>query len=274
MTTKPAETYTVKQLAQLAGVTVRTLHHYDEIGLLTPPVVGANGYRYYDNQSVLRLQSIRFYRELDFSLDAIKAVFDQPKFHPVRALREQRAALEAKLGRLHRLITTIDETIRHLTGEKNLSTKQLFAGLTPEEEENNADEAAKRWGEKSVRASQKKYSAYTQGQKQQIATEGNSIYASFVAAIPQGPASAEAQAIVLRWRKHLSYFWTPNDDQCVGLAAHYRDDPAFRKNFAGLHPELAGFVADAVEIYVTELKRSPTAEKSKKSHSSRGAFAD
>src|SRR3954447_19030943 len=107
MTTAMSETYTVKQLAQLAGVTVRTLHHYDEIGLLTPPAIGANGYRYYDYRSVLRLQSIRFYRELDFSLDAIKAVFERPEFDAVEALREQRVALEAKLGRLHRLITTI-----------------------------------------------------------------------------------------------------------------------------------------------------------------------
>jgi DNA-binding transcriptional MerR regulator len=249
MSAKTATTYTVKQLAQLGGVTVRTLHHYDEIGLLVPPVIGANGYRYYDQRSVLRLQNIRFYRELDFSLDAIKALIDAPGFKPVNALREQRAALEAKVGHLHRLITTIDETIEHLTRGKTMKAKQLFAGLTPEQEQKNADEAAKRWDEKTVRASQKKYAAYSPAQKQQIADEGNAIYASFVNAIPHGAASAEAQAIVPRWRKHLGYFWTPNDEQCVGLAATYRDDPAFRKSFDNLHPELASFVAETVKLH-------------------------
>jgi len=155
VTIKTSMAYTVKQIAQLTGVTVRTLHHYDEIGLLTSPVIGANGYRYYDERSVLRLQSILFYRELDFPLEAIKALLDQPGLDPITALREQRAALEKKLGRLHRLIATIDQTIHHLNGEKTMSTKQLFAAFTPEEEKHYADEAAKRWDAKTVRASQK-----------------------------------------------------------------------------------------------------------------------
>lgn len=242
--------YTVKQLAQLAGVSVRTLHHYDEIGLLTPPVIGANGYRYYDERSVLRLQSILFYRELEFPLSAIKAVLDRPDFEPLAALQEQRAALEAKLGRLHQLIATIDRTIGHLKGETTMSTKQLFAGLTPEQEKEYTDEAARRWGESGVRESQRKYARYSAEKKRQIATEGETIYREFVAAIPRGPDSAEAQALVPRWRKHLEYFWAPNDEQCVALSAGYRDDPAFRKTFDAIHPELAGFMAEAVRIYV------------------------
>lgn len=242
--------YTVKQLAQLAGVSVRTLHHYDEIGLLTPPVIGANGYRYYDERSVLRLQSILFYRELEFPLAAIKAVLDRPDFEPLVALQEQRAALEAKLGRLHQLIATIDRTIGHLKGETTMSTKQLFAGLTPEQEKDYADEAARRWGESSVRASQQRYQGYSAEKKKQIGAEGEAIYREFVAAIPRGPDSTEAQALVPRWRKHLEYFWVPNDEQCVALSAGYRDDPAFRKTFDAIHPGLADFMAEAVRIYV------------------------
>ena len=71
-----------------------------------------------------------------------------------------------------------------------------------------------------------------------------------VAAIPRGPQSPEAQALVPRWRKHLEYFWTPNDAQCVALAAGYRDDPAFRKNFDAIDPRLAGFVAEAVAAHI------------------------
>ena len=242
--------YTVKQLAQLAGVSVRTLHHYDDIGLLTPPVIGANGYRYYDERSALRLQSILFYRELDFPLEAIKAVLDRPDFDALRALQEQRQALEAKLGRLHRLIATIDQTIRHLKGEQTMSTQQLFAGLTPEQERAYTAEASRRWGADGVRASVARYQRYNDAEKRRIAAEGEAVYRDLVAAMPQGPAAPAVQACIERWRRHLDYFWTPNDEQCLALATGYRDDPAFRKNFDAIHPELAGFMREAVEVHV------------------------
>jgi MerR family transcriptional regulator, thiopeptide resistance regulator len=247
--------YTVKQLARLAGVSVRTLHYYDEIGLLTPPVIGANGYRYYDEPSVLRLQSILFYRELDFPLAAIKAVLDRPDFDALLALLEQRTALEARVGRMHRLIATIDQTIRHLKGETTMSTKQLFAGLTPEEEKRYTDEAAQRWGEQGVRASVTKYNAYSAEKKKQIGEEGEAIYRDLIAAMPQGKAAPAVQACIERWRQHLGYFWTPNDDQCLALATGYRDDPAFRKTYDAIHPELASFMRDAVEVYVAARRK-------------------
>jgi DNA-binding transcriptional MerR regulator len=248
--------YTVKQLASLAGVSVRTLHHYDEIGLLVPPVIGANGYRYYDERSVLRLQSILFYRELDFPLQAIKAVLDRPDFDPLVALQEQRTALEARLGRLHRLIATIDQTISHLKGEKQMSTKQLFAGLTPEQEKAYTDEAAKRWGENGVRESQRRYNGYSAEKKKQIADEGNAVYRDLLAAMPQGPAAPAVQACIERWRQHIGYFWTPNDEQCLALATGYRDDPGFRQTYDAIHPQLAPFMADAVAIYVAARKKA------------------
>ena len=242
--------YTVKHLAQLAGVSIRTLHHYDENGLLTPPVIGANGYRYYDERSALRLQSILFYRELDFPLEAIKAVLDRPDFDALTALQEQRAALEAKLGRLHRLIATIDQTIGHLKGKIPMSTKQLFAGLTPEQEKTFTDEAATRWGEKGVRASQRKYNAYSAAEKARIGADGEAVYRDLLAAMPQGPGAAAVQACIERWRRHIEYFWTPNDEQCVALATGYRDDPAFRQTYDAIHPQLAAFMVEAVKVHV------------------------
>jgi DNA-binding transcriptional MerR regulator len=247
--------YTVKQLAQLAGVSVRTLHHYDEIGLLIPPVIGANGYRYYDERSALRLQSILFYRELDFPLEAIRAVLDRPDFDALTALQEQRSALEAKLGRLHRLIATIDQTIHHLKGEKQMSTRKLFAGFTPEEEEHYADEAAKRWDPATVRASQKKWKNYTAAQKEIIRTEGEAVYRGLVAALGRGPADAEVQAYIARWHQHLHYFWSPNDEQLLGLADLYNHDPAFRQTYDAIDPKLAPFMREAVKVYVAARRR-------------------
>lgn len=241
--------YTVKQLARLTGVSVRTLHHYDEIGLFAPTVVGANGYRYYDEPSVLRLQSILFYRELDFPLAAIKALVNRPDFDVLAALREQRAALEARQGRLHRLIATIDATIVHLK-ENTMSTRQLFADLSPAEERRLGDEAARRWDPKIVRASQKKYAAYSAAQKQRIKDEGNAVYRDLAAALAEGPAADITQAGIARWHRHMEYFWSPNDEQLLGLADLYNDDPRFRQNFDGFDPHLAPFMREAVKVYV------------------------
>lgn len=247
--------YTVKQLARLTGVSVRTLHHYDAIGLFTPTVVGANGYRYYDEASVLRLQSILFYRELDFPLSAIQALLDRPDYAPLAALREQRAALEAKLGRLHGLIATLDQTVAHLTAGKPMPPKQLFTHLTPEEVKRYTAAAARRWDPKLVRASQKKYQSYSPAQKQQIADEGNALYRDLAAAIPLGAAASEVQAAIARWHRHMEYFWSPNDEQLLGLADLYNDDPAFRKNFDAFDPLLAPFMREAVGVYVAARHR-------------------
>src|SRR5678815_5477992 len=100
--------YTVKQLSDLADITVRTLHHYDEIDLLKPSKVGANGYRYYDDAALLRLQQILFYREIGLELMQIKDILDSPDFDLLSALRSHRAAIQEKTKRLNSLISTID----------------------------------------------------------------------------------------------------------------------------------------------------------------------
>src|SRR6201996_256305 len=105
---------TVKQLAAISGVTVRTLHHYDEVGLLKPASVGANGYRYYGQDELLRLQQILFHRELGFALEEIGQVLDAPDFDRAAALRAHKARLAAERRRYGRLMRTIDETLAAL----------------------------------------------------------------------------------------------------------------------------------------------------------------
>src|ERR1700756_4426056 len=112
MSNRPTRnSYTVSQLAALSGVSVRALHHYDEIGLLKPASVGLNGYRYYGREELLRLQQILFHRELGLSLDEIRRAIDTPGFDRAQALRDQRGKLTAEIARLHRLKTTIDDTL-------------------------------------------------------------------------------------------------------------------------------------------------------------------
>jgi DNA-binding transcriptional MerR regulator len=122
--------YTVKQLAVMSGVTVRTLHFYDETALLKPAYSKANGYRIYEEPQLLMLQQILFYRELGFELKRIKEILSQPKFEKVAALKSHRQVLEKNATRTRTLIDTIDKTIRHLKGTKKMKSEELFMGFS------------------------------------------------------------------------------------------------------------------------------------------------
>ncbi len=247
--------FTVKELSTLAGVTPRTLHHYDAIGLLKPSRIGENGYRYYGDESVLQLQQILFYRELGLSLDDVKKIMGRHDFDLLSALESHKAEIGKRITRLERLVRTVDDTISHLKGQKDMSTKQLFAGFTPEEEEQYAREAEQTYDRETVRASNKKWKSYSAEQKQKVLDEGNQIYTELITAMPSGADSAEVQALMERWRKHMDYFWTPNLDQLLGLASVYTDDPRFKANFDQMHPDLAVFMFEAVNVYVAARKK-------------------
>ena len=242
--------FTVKQLSKLAGVTPRTLHHYDAIGLLKPSRVGDNGYRYYGEDALLRLQQILFYRELDIPLDNIKRIMAESRFDVLGALQGHKDALNKQVSRLNRLINTVDNTINHLKGKDIMSEKQYFEGFTEEEQEKYALEAEQMYDPETVRESNRKWKAYSAAKKEAILQEGKAIYTDMIAAMPKGADSPEAQGIVERWRKHMDYFWTPKFDQLLGLANGYNDDPRFKANFDKMHPQLAEFMREAVKVYV------------------------
>lgn len=122
--------YTVKQVAGMSGVSVRALHFYDETGLLKPANVGANGYRFYDEAQLLRLQQILFYRELGFELKQIKRILSQRDFEIIAALESHRKVLEENLRRTRTLIETIGKTIQHLKGKKKMKTEEMFVGFS------------------------------------------------------------------------------------------------------------------------------------------------
>ena len=246
---------TVKQLSSLAGVTPRTLHHYDEIGLLKPSRVGDNGYRYYGEESLLRLQQILFYRELDIPLEDIKKIMGRRDFDVLGALRSHKEALQKQVSRLNRLIQTVDNTINHLKGNTIMSEKSYFEGFSEEEQEKYAAEAEELYGVESVRESNRKWKAYPAAKKEVIMAEGKAVYTDMIAAMPKGAASIEVQAIVERWRRHLEYFWTPSLDQLLALANGYKDDPRFKANFDKMHPQLTEFMREAVSIYVADQKK-------------------
>jgi MerR family transcriptional regulator, thiopeptide resistance regulator len=242
--------YTVKQLSRLAGVSVRTLHYYDEIGLLKPDAIRPNGYREYGDEAVLKLQQILFYRELDLSLEKIKAMLSRPDFDAVAALEEHRLSLQGRARRLERLIRTVDDTLLHMKGLKEMSPKELFTAFSDKEQEQYAKEAEQMYDPEIVKESNQKFKSLSAAEQQRIFDEGNQVYADMVAAMPNGAASPEVQAIVERWRKHMDYFWTPKPDQLLGLAEMYSSDPRFKANFDKIDPRLADFMKEAVGVYV------------------------
>ena len=122
--------YTVKQVAAMSGVSVRTLHFYDETALLKPAYTKPNGYRVYEEAQLLMLQQILFYRELGFELKRIKEILRQPKFQKAAALRSHRKILEKNAARTRTLIATIDKTIKHLKGTKKMKSEELFTGFS------------------------------------------------------------------------------------------------------------------------------------------------
>jgi DNA-binding transcriptional MerR regulator len=241
---------TVKQLAKLAGITPRTLHYYDEIGLLKPTQTGENGYRYYGEDALLTLQQILLYRELEMPLARIHEILAGRDFDVLTALEHHRADLAQRAARLERLRATVDNTILHMKGVKEMSKKQFFEGFSDEQQAAYEKEAMQLYDPETVKASAKRWKSYSTAEKQRIGEEGNAVYADLVSAMPKGPASPEAQAGVERWRKHMDYFWTPNLDQLVALSEGYVEDPRFKANFDKIHPELAAFVRDAVKVYV------------------------
>jgi DNA-binding transcriptional MerR regulator len=245
--------YSVKKLAELAGVSVRTLHYYDEIGLLKPSAVGENGYRQYDDAALFRLQQILFYRELDLDLLQIKKIIDDKHFDLVTALQSHRHILQEKIERMKALIQTVDTTIMHLVGEVDMSKKKIFEGFGPEKQQQYEEEATRLWGD-SVKQSTQYWNSYSEEKKQAIMQEGSTIYADIVANMSKGPESPEIQAILVRWHQHLRYFYEPSLEVLGGLGDTYADHPGFNATFTAIDPALPAFLKKAIAIYVDELE--------------------
>ncbi len=245
---------TVKRLSTLAGVSVRTLHFYDQIGLLRPARLGANGYRYYGQAALLRLQQILFYKELGLSLDEIAALLDQPGFDVAQALAAHRRALHERVGRLRRLIETVDQTIAFLKGDNDMEPEALFTAFSDEQQAEYAKEAEARWGQ-GVPDSSRKWQAYSAARKAQIKAEGQQVYEDLIAQIGQPPESAAVQAAIARWHQHLRCFFEPSAAVLRGLGALYNDDPQFNATFRKMNPRLAAFMRAAIEVYCDQLEK-------------------
>ncbi len=243
------ERLSIKQLSELAGVSVRTLHFYDQIGLLIPQRKRENNYRFYTHDSLLRLQQILFYRELDFNLEQIGKMLTRPDFDMLTALEEHRLAIHGRLKRLNTLLETIDATISNLKGQKEMTQTQYFKGFSEEQQAEYEKEAAEKWNPDLVHESNRRWRNLNQAEKDNLMHNGEKIILALKDAMPKGASSTEAQQAIADWKKHISFFYDCSDEMLLGLGRMYLDDPRFKEFYDRIDPNLAEFKYEAIKVF-------------------------
>jgi DNA-binding transcriptional MerR regulator len=242
---------TVGAVARLAGVTVRTLHHYDEIGLLSASDRSDAGYRRYADADVERLQRILFYRELGFGLEQIGDVMADGDADAAGHLRRQHAMLLDRIGRLKRMAAAVEKAMEARTMGINLTPEErleVFGDFDPDE---HAAETEERWGGTDpYRESQRRAASYTKADWERIKAQGQAAIEQVVAAMSAGkPAdSAEATAGAEAHRRQIDEaFYECSYEMHVGLAEMYIADPRFTATYEKIARGLAQYLHDAIK---------------------------
>lgn len=244
--------YTVKKLAELSKVTVRTLHFYDEAGLLKPAYYGNNGYRYYEEEQLLRLQQILFFRELGFEIKKIQKILGKGDFDKVAALNSHRVFLKKEVKRFLKLIETIDKTIDHLQGKKTMNDDEMYMGFSKEEQAKYEEFLKNRIGADLVEC-EENVKHWTKSDWEKSHQSGDKIWKEFVVFYQKkySPSAAEVQSTVGKLYDWVKQFWTPNRKSFIGLGQGYTDYE-WKKFFCKYdpdHPKLAMYVAEAMKIF-------------------------
>ena len=250
--------YTVQVVASMAGISIRTLHHYDKIGLLKPANKSAAGYRLYSEQNLEKLQQILFFRELGFGLQEIKSIIEQPGYDRTHALRSHRQLLVEKRKRIGQLIKTIDSTIDALEGGSQMETKDRFDGFDESKIEEHKQEARERWGHtKAYRESEEKTAHYSKADWKKIFAESGDIYGRVAELMIAGkdPGDSEVQAQAGQWFDHITTnFYSCTPEIFRGLAQGYVEDARFTANIDKVEPGLAAFLSRAMRIYADSIE--------------------
>ena len=235
----------IKEFAQFTGVSVRTLHYYDEIGLLRPANVDkVTGYRFYNEESLLRMQEILFYRELDFSLKSIGEILSSSNYDKSKALQEQKRLLILKKERLERLILAIDDA------EKGENVMKAFDNS---EFETYKAEAQERWGKTDAyKEYAEKTKNYGKGKWNNMAADMDMIFREFAVCMKNGnvPEAEEAQGLVKKLQSHITEnYYTCTKEILFGLGQMYVADERFKKNIDKHADGTAEFASKAIAYY-------------------------
>lgn len=244
-------------LSKLSGVSVRALHHYDQMGLLHPSKTAESGYRYYDDAEVERLWQILFYRELDFPLKEIAAILSSPEFDRTRALQEHRALLEQKRERLDGLISLISNTLK---GDKTNTMEQEFKPFDTGEidamREQFANEAKQRWGNtEAYRESVRREANRSKQDCAELTEKSGAIFAEFAGLVGTDPKDTRVQALVQRWQSFISEYYYPcTNDILAGLGTMYLADERFTNNMDRYGAGTAKLISDGIAVYCSKDK--------------------
>lgn len=241
---------TVKQVAKASGASVRALHHYDHIGLLKPDV-GENGYRYYGQAEMLRLQHILFYRELGLPLAEIARILDDPGFDTRAALLDLRRRVDEEIAQRRDLAQTIDRTLASLDAGKAVDDHRLFYGASAEKQAQWEAEIVSRFGDAgdvAIRDAKARMEGLSPAQLLDFKAEIDAIHTGIVALIEAGgtPSSDAAQELTGRHHRWVCRSWRPEAEAYASLGRMYVDHADFRSMYDALHPGMAVFMKKAI----------------------------
>jgi DNA-binding transcriptional MerR regulator len=249
------KSYTVQQLATLAGVSVRTLHLYDELGLLKPARRTESRYRVYGDNELLRLQQILLYKELDVPLQQIGRMLDDPEFDILEALKRHKEALRERRGRLDTLLNTIETTITHLEqGEALMTPEQLYEGLPKETAEAYHREASERWGS-AVKRSEAALKNMGKTEFEELKHTMKITWNTLFTLRNEDPTSDDVQRHIEQHYIITRKFWGTahwQDNQAEafkGLGQMFVDDPRFTMMDGKPQPEFAAFLCEAITYF-------------------------
>ncbi|OII64097.1 MerR family transcriptional regulator [Streptomyces sp. CC53] len=242
--------YSVGQVAGFAGVTVRTLHHYDEIGLLRPSGRSASGHRRYEDEDLDRLQQILFYRELGFPLDQVTALLDDPDADPQEHLRRQHRLLTARIDELQKMAEAVEHALEARKMGINLTPEEKFEVFGDHDPDQYAEETEQRWGgTDAYKESQRRTSRYTKEDWQRVQDEAKDWGARYAALMEDGeePTSERAMDMAEEHRQSINrwYYECPYAMQRC-LADMYVEDERFKAFYDAMRPGLAEHLRAAI----------------------------
>ena len=243
--------YSVKQVADFSGITVRTLHHYDKIGLLKPARRSEKKYRYYDEASLLRLQQILFYRELDFSLEQTRAILDDPEFDFVQDLQTHRESLVQKHKQMYQLIQTVDRTLEKIEGDRTmvLKDKDLYKGFDQEKIDRWNKEVDEKYDPEKVAESRRNMGKMSKDQFNNIQQEGDLVTLAISKLMNKEASAPEVQALIKDHHAWIENFYTCPAELYKGLGQLYVENPEFTAFYEKVNPGLAAFMCEAMGYF-------------------------
>lgn len=249
--------YSIGELANMAGISIRTLRYYDKIGLLKPSVRTRSRYRRYGEEELLRLQQILFYKELDFTLHEIKSILDNSDFDVIEALESHKVALRKRQRRIEQLFVTIDKTIKNLKEKTMLTHEELYEGLPKQKAEAWRNESIKKWGEHAIKLSETSLKNMSREEFNKLKSDFSDNVKRLASMLGENPESSAVQAAVALHYEHILKFWgrKPKAEAYKGLGQLYVNDERYTIVDGNPNTAFARFLSQAMNYFAdTHLK--------------------